>query len=309
MKKLVICFSDELRAASDLVARADKLPGETVLWVPGGLGAYPPSDTGAGRIVEIKAANEAVLAEPFACAQALFALFNAELPELILMPSSPRGDALAAQLSLLLGGACVTAAAALFSEDGAFIVRRSVFAGNIEADFAVRAPLLCLSLLPGGESAAKSEAPEISTLYADAALPDWLTDFETVKEEKAGSLTEAKLVVAAGRGAGNKAKLEKLAALAETLGGTLGGSRPLVCEGKLPPERQLGLSGARVTPELCLVFGASGAAAFRAGIDGSKKIVAVNRDPDAPIFESCDVGVVADCGEFAAALSDALAQR
>ncbi len=305
MKKIVVCFSDELHRAASLVSRADALPGETVLWIPGGLDGFPAAKTGAKKIVEVPFENQAALSEPCVCAKALFELFD-ETPDLVLTASSPRGDALAAQLSLLLGGACVTAAKALLWEDGVPVVRRAVFAGNLEADFAADALPLCVSLLPGGTDAAPADAPEITSRISRAALPDWLADVETVQTEAPDALTDAKTVVAAGRGAGNRQKLETLAALADALGGVLGGTRPVVCDGKLPPERQLGISGRSVSPALCLVFGASGSAAFRAGIDGSRKLVAVNRDPAAPIFSACDLGVVADSDEFARALLAAL---
>ncbi|MGI5979355.1 MAG: electron transfer flavoprotein subunit alpha/FixB family protein [Oscillospiraceae bacterium] len=308
MKKIIVCFPDELRSAAGLVARANALPGETLLWVPGGLGAFPPAQTGAEQIVEISFTNQTVLNEPGVCASALFELFD-ETPDVALTAASPRGDALAAQLSLLLGGACVTAAKALFTESGTLVVRRAVYAGNLDADFAVDTFPLCISLLPGGEDAAPVKAPKVTAIRSGAALPDWLTDIEDVQAEKPDALSRARVVVAAGRGAGNKAKLETLAALADMLGGILGGSRPLICDGKLPPERQLGISGTQVSPDLCLVFGASGAAAFRAGVDGSKKLIAINRDPDAAIFSGCDIGVVADSAEFADALIDALQKQ
>ena len=305
MKKIVVCFSDELRRAASLVSRADALPGETVLWVPGGLDGFPATETGAKKIVEVRFDNRTALEEPLICAKALFELFDGT-PDFVLTAASPRGDALAAQLSLLLGGECATAAKALLWEDGVPVVRRAVFAGNLEADFAVDTLPLCVSLLPGGKDAAPAAAPEITRLTSDAALPDWLADVETVQTEAPDALADAKTVVAAGRGAGNRQKLETLSALAAALGGVLGGTRPVICDGKLPPERQLGISGKSVSPALCLVFGASGSAAFRAGIDGSKTLVAVNRDPEAPIFSCCDLGIVADSDEFAAALLAAL---
>lgn len=307
MRKAVICFSDEVNAAARLAARAKTLPGKTELWVLGGLGGFPAENTGADKIIEIEAAHKAVFAEPYACAQAIFALFGGETPDVLITPAGLRGDELAAQLALLTGGACMTAASELLGVDGGLAVRRSVYAGNLAADFSVQALPLAVSLLPGGEACNESAAaPERVTLVTEMNLPVWLTDAEYRETERTCSLSDAKVVVAAGRGAGGAAGIEKLNKLAKTLGGILGGSRPVICEGKLPPDRQLGLSGSRAAPELCLVFGASGAAAFRAGIESSRKIVAVNRDPQALIFEDCELGVVADCAEFADALAACL---
>lgn len=307
MRKTVICFSDQVNVAAHLAARAKTIPGKTELWVLGGLDSFPAEETGVDKIIEIDAVHEAVFAEPYVCAQALFALFAGEIPDVLITPAGLRGDELAAQLALLTGGACITAASELLCADGGLAVRRSVYAGNLAADFFVQVLPLAVSLLPGGEACDKSAAsPERVTLVTEMDLPVWLTGTEYRETEKTCSLSGAKVVVAVGRGAGRAAGVEKLHRLAKMLGGVLGGSRPVICEGKLPPDRQLGLSGSRAAPELCFVFGASGAAAFRAGIEGSRKIVAVNRDPQAPIFEDCDLGVVADCAEFADALTACL---
>lgn len=306
MRKIVVCFPDELRAAASLLAAANAFPGETSLWVPGGLGTFPLTETGADKLVEVIAPDETVFSEPLICAQTLCKLFGEDLPGLVITLSSPRGDALAAQFSLLLDGACVLAAKALFVQDGAAVVRRSVCAGNLDADFAVHAAVLCVSLLPGRDISPERKTPERTLLSVVPSLPDWLSDIEFVSTKRSGALADAACIIAAGRGAGKQATLEKLKTLAKTLGASLGASRPLICEGKLPPELQIGLSGIRASPKLCLVFGASGAAAFRAGITDSKKIAAVNRDPEAPIFKDCDIGIIADCGEFATSLEAAL---
>ena len=86
------------------------------------------------------------------------------------------------------------------------------------------------------------------------------------------------------------------------MGGALGGTRPAVYNGKIPRERMIGSSAAVLSSKCCIVFGASGAAPFVAGVEKSKLLIAVNRDPNALIFDNCDVGVVADCNEFAEAL-------
>ena len=305
MKKAILCFSDEGRAAASLVAKLKDIPGETALWALGGLDGFAPEDTGADMVFEIGFANSAALLEPVSCARAILALFGGEVPDVISAISSPRGDALIAQFSLLTDAACLAGASALLLKNGGLVAQKRVYAGNLLADFAVQAPPLAVSLLPGGDTLEKS-APVCRTLKTDATLPNWLTDLEFHETEKANSLAEARIVVAAGRGAGNRDNLKRLDTLTGVLGGVLGGTRPVICDGRLPPERQLGLSGTCASPELCLVFGASGAAAFRAGIDGSKIIVAVNKDPDAPIFESSDFGVVSDSAAFASALTDAL---
>lgn len=306
MRAAIICFSDELESAVTLVKQAAAFSPKPQLWVLGGLRDYPPEKTGAAGIFEVEVPQE-VLSQPYCCAQALNDLFCDHPPQLIMTVSGLWGDELAAQLSLLINSRCVLCATAISPSDGGVIIQKPVYAGNLQAEFFCGESELCISLSPkGGDKKTLSAPPEITHLSWDGNIPHWLCGLENRQTERESSLNSASLVLAAGRGVGKSDNFKKLDALANKLGGVLGGSRPTVCEGKLPSEMLIGMSGSRIKPDICMVFGASGAAAFRAGIEESRLLVAINRDPSAMIFESCDYGVVADCNDFAAALSELL---
>ncbi len=130
-----------------------------------------------------------------------------------------------------------------------------------------------------------------------------------VREQETGDsvdLTTAELIVSIGRGLGKEENLPVVQALAETLGAELACSRPVVDAGWLPQTRQVGSSGQTVAPKLYLALGISGAAQHLVGMKGAATIIAINKDPEAPIFDVADYGVVADLLEVAPKLAEAV---
>lgn len=113
-------------------------------------------------------------------------------------------------------------------------------------------------------------------------------------EESGVDITRARVVIAGGRGVGSKEGFELLYQLAELVNGEVGGTRAAVEAGWIPPERQIGQTGVHIKPDVYIACGISGAVQHRAGIDQARCIVAVNKDPNAVIFESADYGLVAD---------------
>lgn len=307
MKTLVIAFKDELSNAVSLIAQTSSVQAEEELWVLGGIGDFPQNKICASCIVELNFTNEIALQEPLACAQAVYEHISDCNPELIITSSGIRGDELAAQLSVLLDCACVLGARAINSSGDGFAISKSVYAGNLTGEFFCNSGPLIISLMPNGSDCGEHcMSIEKVSIETDIALPECLSDIEYCDTKQEFSLSDARVVLAAGRGVGKANNFKALDELAGKMGAVLGGSRPTVCDGKLPADRLIGISGSRVSPELCIAFGVSGAAAFMAGVEGSRRLVAINRDADALIFEGCDFGIVADCAEFAAALSDLL---
>jgi electron transfer flavoprotein alpha subunit len=121
-----------------------------------------------------------------------------------------------------------------------------------------------------------------------------------VKEASEGmkSVEEADIVVCSGRGIRDPANLELPSKLADILDAAVGGSRPIVDLGWLPPTQQVGQSGRTICPKLYFALGISGAIQHAAGMSRSELIVAINKDPDAPIFELADFGIVGDLFEI-----------
>ena len=123
------------------------------------------------------------------------------------------------------------------------------------------------------------------------------------------SLEQAGVIVAAGRGCRSEPSFSKARLLAEKLGGVLAGSRPLVEEGLLPNTRQVGQSGNTVGPDLYIAAGISGAVQHLVGMNSSRSIIAINIDPDAPIFKVADLGIVGDAHNVVTALLAELEQH
>jgi electron transfer flavoprotein alpha subunit len=119
-------------------------------------------------------------------------------------------------------------------------------------------------------------------------------------------LTAAQMIVGVGRGIKDADKLPLVQELATALGAELGASRPICDNGWLPMERQIGSSGQTISPKLYIALGISGAIQHLVGIKGSQCVVAINKDPDAPIFEAADYGIVGDLAELVPALTEAV---
>jgi len=133
------------------------------------------------------------------------------------------------------------------------------------------------------------------------------TSEEPFQEESGGvDLTAADKIVSIGRGIGKEENMPLINDLAAVLKAEIGASRPIVDSGWLPNSNQVGSSGQSVTPNLYLALGISGAIQHVVGMKGSKNIVAINRDPDAPIFEVADYGVVGDILEIVPKLTEVL---
>jgi len=155
-------------------------------------------------------------------------------------------------------------------------------------------------------AAAGSASIRESTVQLNTAVIR--TKSEPPFQEEAGGvdLTSADIIVSVGRGIGKEENIPLAVELSKALGGELAASRPVVDSGWLPSAHQIGSSGQSVSPKLYLALGISGAIQHVVGMKGSKNIVTINKDPDAPIFEISDYGVVADILEIIPKLTEAI---
>ena len=192
------------------------------------------------------------------------------------------------------------------SGDGITFFRR-VFNGKLDAEISTEGTTV-VTVQPGATDPFEGSS-DGATTPLDVSLDGLRSKFVEVKQaESTGiDLTKADIIVSGGRGVGDPEKFpEVIQPLADALGGAMGASRPVVDAGWLDHPYQVGSSGQIVTPKLYLACGISGAIQHLVGMKGSNFIIAINEDPDAPIFEAADVGVVADLFDIVPALTEAV---
>lgn len=200
-----------------------------------------------------------------------------------------------------------------FKNDGEFNLVRSVFQGKISCDVSLEDNKGFLSFQSGSFRAdsVQSGSCSVTTFDVDlSASTDSIRPGEKFQESKGEvDLTRADVIVSIGRGIGKEENLPIAEELAKSLNAEIAASRPVVDYGWLPHERQVGSSGQTVSPKMYLALGISGAVQHQVGMKGADCIVAINKDPNAPIFEIADYGVVDDLFEIIPKLTESLNAR
>jgi electron transfer flavoprotein alpha subunit len=236
---------------------------------------------------------------PDAFAVALKELITAKQPKLVLMPHTYQVRDFVPKLATAMGRAVISDCIGFKLENGKLLFSRQMFQGKFAADviFASDAPWFATfqnGAFRGDKAEAGAAAAAVETVNVD--IPDEVIRTkpqEVFKEAKqAVDLTQAEIIVSVGRGIKEQKNIEIAKQLAEALGGDLAASRPICDSGWLPMDRQIGSSGQTVAPKLYLALGISGAIQHIVGMKGSRTIIAVNKDAEAPIFEIADYAVV-----------------
>ena len=236
-------------------------------------------------------------------------------PDLILLPHTYQVRDFAPRLAASLGKGMIGDCVGYRQENGRLVFVRQMFQGRtaVDVSFLGDGPWF-VSLQAGafrGDQVAQGAAPAPVKTAAVELKPEQIRTkpMELFREAKqAVDLTQAPVLIAVGRGikaAENVALAEKLA---KALGGELCASRPICDEGWLPMDRQIGSSGQTVAPKLYVALGISGALQHVVGMKGSRTIVAINKDANAPIFEVADYGIVGDIFELVPALTEELSK-
>ena len=232
-------------------------------------------------------------------------------PTAVLLTSSPEGKEIAARVAVRLGSGLVTDAVDVQPGDDGPSVTQSVFAGNwtVRSVVGHGTPVITVKANATSPQPAPIE-PSVEALaftVADASKGARIVKTEPKAASGRPELTEAGIVVSGGRGTGgNFSPVEELA---DVLGAAVGASRAAVDSGWYPHAYQVGQTGKTVSPQLYIAAGISGAIQHRAGMQTSKAIVAVNKDPEAPIFALADLGVVGDLHTVLPAVTEAVKQR
>jgi len=214
----------------------------------------------------------------------------------VVMANNFAGKALAPRLSVKLTAGVGSGVSGLPISVDPFTVPKKVFTGKAFANLVIKTPVRILTLFQnsfgineiGGTASIEVFAPTLN----DADFKTKVQDVNKVSGKVI--LTDAEVVVAGGRGMKGAEYWQPIEELAELLGGATACSRPVSDEGWRPHEEHTGQTGKIIAPNLYFAFGISGAIQHLAGVSSSKVIVAVNKDPDAPIFEAADYGIVGD---------------
>jgi len=233
--------------------------------------------------------------------------------KLVLFPASAMGRDLAPRVAARLGAGLASDCTALDWQGGALVATRPVYAGKAISTVKIAAedsPALA-SLRPRAfaaiERRAGTSAPvEPLGIALDPARARVRTIEVRACEGGKVDLTEAEVIVSGGRGLRGPENFHLIEELAEALGGTVGASRAVVDAGWRPHSEQVGQTGKTVSPKLYVAVGISGAIQHLAGMSSARCIVAINKDPEAPIFKVADYGIVGDAFEVVPALTEAL---
>ncbi|HEX5234181.1 MAG TPA: electron transfer flavoprotein subunit alpha/FixB family protein [Silvibacterium sp.] len=228
--------------------------------------------------------------------EALKNFITEKQPKLVLFPHTYQVRDFAPRLALALDRTLISDSIGYKHENGKLLFTRQMFQGKFAADvsFQGEAPWLA-TIQIGAFRADQTEAGSapVENVTATVTNPARVTPHEVFQEAKqAVDLSQAEVIVAVGRGIKEQKNLALAEDLAKALGGEVAASRPICDNGWLPLERQIGSSGQTVAPKLYFALGVSGAIQHIVGMKGSRTIVAINKDPEAPIFEIADVGIV-----------------
>ena len=235
--------------------------------------------------------------------QAVTALYGELDPSVLLMPNSVNGldyaPAVANRLDLPLVSDSVD-----LDVDGGLVATREMYGSKVETTVEVDLPVATTirsAEWPVAEGVGDAEVEAFDAPIDEDAIGSSVTGFEEVGGGDV-DISEADVLVSIGRGIGEEDNLDLIFDLAEAMDATVSSSRPIVDSGWLPKNRQVGQSGKTVTPDVYVAIGISGAVQHVAGMKGSDTIVAINTDPNAPIFDIADYGIVGDLFDVVPAL-------
>ena len=224
-----------------------------------------------------------------------------EKPSVLLLGATPNGRDLAPRVAARLRfGLTADCTGLAIDDQGQLVQTRPAFGGNIMAS--IISPYTRPQAATVRPNVFAAAAPDLSRPVAIKDFPVNLSKaairtkvVERIQMASEGEkIEEARIIVSAGRGCGEPSALDLVRSLAHRLGGTMEGSRAIVELGWIPHTLQVGQSGTTVGPDLYIAVGISGAVQHIVGMSSSKKIVAINKDPDAPIFKVADLGIVGD---------------
>ena len=296
-----------LEAAQYGASVASALGGEAVALSLNANNAEILGTVGVNKVLNVTDASVSA-SDPQKVVAAIVAAANQVGAKVVVFAHDSTGKAVAPRLSAKSGAGLVTNVTSLPDTANGFVVSKNVFSGKAHAQVNILSDEKIVSILPNafgvkaGEGSASVETFSVDVSGINSGI--------TVKEVKGGDskvvpLPEAELVVSAGRGLKGPENWGMVEEMAEILGATTACSRPVADIGWRPHHEHVGQTGVAIRPNLYIAIGISGAIQHLAGVNGSKVIVVINKDPEAPFFKAADYGVVGDAFEVVPRLNEA----
>lgn len=230
--------------------------------------------------------------------QILSYLYHLEKPDCIIFADDNKGNELAGRLARRVGADVSLHVVDLIRQPGGLQIFEFAYNGNLAVSVEHTDGPLILSVSKGCFHSVCYESAHIAKRASIRTSVDPVEGIRVIEREtyqNRNDLSTAKRVVICGQGVGSKENVEKVKSFAGAFGFQVAGSRPTVIEGWITPDALIGISGKVITPDICILLGVSGAAAFYAGVRKSKMLVAVNIDKEAMIFQKCDYVIKEDC--------------
>jgi electron transfer flavoprotein alpha subunit len=303
--------SEVKKVTFELLTLARKHGEAAAVWVgPGYEGAKDKlAEYGAAKVYV--AADEELTSYVVAPKAELLAKLVADnSPAAVLVPATGEGKEIAGRLAVKIESGVLTDVVAL--GDG-FVGEHSIFGGAIVSHAKVTKGTPIVAVRPNStapEASPSTPAEEqVSVTLSDAAKGAKVVEKVVQEKGERPELTEAAIVVSGGRGVGGADNFKIIEDLADSLGAAVGASRAATDAGWYPHTFQVGQTGKTVSPQLYIAVGISGAIQHRAGMQTAKTIIAVNKDPEAPIFELADFGVVGDLFKIVPQLLEEIGKR
>jgi electron transfer flavoprotein alpha subunit len=300
----------------ELLTLARRFGEPAVVWLGGGAegGRERLAEFGAAKVyvADGEGVEDHVVAP---AAEVLASLAGRVSPAAVLVAATGEGKEIAGRLAVKISSGVLTDAVDLApGDDGSGpVAEQSIFGGAIIVQSRVRSGTPIVAVRPNStapEPAAGAAALEPAGVeLSEAAKAAHVTERVAAERGERPDLTEASIVVSGGRGVGNAENFALIEKLADSLGAAVGASRAATDAGWYPHQFQVGQTGKTVSPQLYLAVGISGAIQHRAGMQTSKTIMVINKDPEAPIFELADFGIVGDLFNVVPQLTDEIARR